>query len=200
MKAEGVISPIKANIDTFSGKRVILSGDINHIKLEANHDVSIKFNVGTEVYFLKTTIKTYLNRYYFDISTKVTHFKRRKDKRFLIPKKWAQTSCLVLSPVKYDTVKCTVLDISLTGIRLQITKSQQKLNYQPNDIIKVRFQIYKRAEIETQGIIRFLSNKPELPIIVGVEFNKLTHIHKQRIANIIEDIGLHKTAHRTKNS
>lgn len=196
-KIDNYPSAIKTVIENFSDKRVILSNDLNKLKLPSDKEVSIKFNVGTEVFFVKTFIKSHLNRYFFDISSKVIQLKRRKEPRYLIPKKWAQAAGIIIGATKSEkalSIKCSVIDISLSGIRLEIAKTQanniHRPIYQRDDIIKIKFQIYKRAEIESTAIIRFYLSKPDMSAVVGLEFANMTNVQKERVANIIEDIGL----------
>jgi|GEM_PF-6354457 len=196
-KVDNYPNPIKTTIDNFSDKRVILLNDLNEFVLPLDKEISIKFNVGTEVYFIKTFIKSYLNRYYFDMSSKVIQLRRRKEPRYVIPKKWEQTACIILNILKQDLLKCTVLDISLSGIRLEIftpKKSPIGLIYKRDDIIKIKFQIYKRAEMTTTAIVRFILNRPNLPTLIGLEFANMTAVQKERVANIVEDIGLLSSA------
>lgn len=186
-------NPIKTFIENFLDKRAILPRDLTELKLPTDKEVSIKFSVGTEIYFIKTLIKSHLNRYYFDMSLKVFQLKRRREPRFLVPKKWQQTACIVLNTAKLVQLKCTVIDISLSGIRLEIAKGQTTALYQRNDIIKIKFQIYKRAEIASTAIVRFVLNRPNFPILIGLELAEMPDIAIERVANIIEDINLANT-------
>lgn len=205
-KIDNYPSPIKTVIENFSDKRVILSNDLKGLKIPSDKEVSIKFNVGTEIFFVKTFIKTHLGRYYFDISSKVIQLKRRREPRYLIPKKWAQTAGIVVGSVRSERdllLKCSVIDISLSGIRLEISKTQANNIhwpiYQRDDIIKIKFQIYKRAEIESIAIIRFYLGKPDMSAVVGLEFANMTNVQKERVANIIEDIGLFNVTNKTSS-
>lgn len=182
--------PCKTFIDNFTDKRAILSVELKDLSLPEDKEVSIKFNVGSEVYFVKTFIRTHLNRYFFDMSSKVFHLKRRKEPRYNIPKKWPQTTCIVLNAMKKSELKSSVVDLSLSGIRLEFKKNQMTPAFRRDDIILIKFQIYKRAEIECTAIVRFILNKDNSPVIVGLEFANISVVQKKRVSSIIEDIKL----------
>ena len=102
--------PYKTSIDNFLDKRAILTSNLKEHNLPSDREISFKFNVGTETYFIKTFIKSHLNRYYFDMTSKVLQLKQRREPRYLVPKKWSQSASL-------QSVPCSVVDISLSGIR-----------------------------------------------------------------------------------
>lgn len=109
-----------ATINSLSDKKVILHIEPAGAAIKLETDVSMKFNIGTEVYFIKAPIKSYLNNYYFDFSATVIQLKRRREPRYQIPKKWSQTAFLLNFRPDMRTVNCIVHDISLSGIRLEI--------------------------------------------------------------------------------
>lgn len=177
-------TPIKAYIESFSDKRAILSTEVAEVKLSPEAEISMKFNVGTEVYFLKTSLKSYLNRYFFDMGSKVIQLKRRKEPRYLIPPKFSQSATLQSSD---GDLPCKVIDISQSGIRLEVLKPGPA--YQREDIIKIKFQIHKRAEMQTLAIVRFALNRPGFNQIIGMEFiAEMPEAQRQRVASIVEDI------------
>ncbi len=189
-------NPLKTTIDNFLDKRAILAKDLKDLQLPTDKEVSIKFIVGTDVFFIKTFLKSHLNRYYFSMSSKVIQLKRRKEHRCLIPKKWNQSAFIISNIPKRDHIKCRVVDISIYGIRLEIDKAEYEPIYQRNDIVKIKFQIYKRAEVAPTAIVRFISNKPNLPSIVGLVFANMTALQKARVADIIEDVSLHNSVEK----
>ncbi|MEQ1722312.1 MAG: PilZ domain-containing protein [Pseudobdellovibrio sp.] len=187
-KIDSVATPLKATIDSFLDKRAFLSSEIKIHKIEPDKEVSIKFNVGTEVYFIKTFIKSHLARYYFDMNSKVIQLKRRREPRYIIPKKWAQSSGIVIGANRPEPIKCNVIDISLSGIRFEVL--QQHPEYKRDDIIKINFQIYKRAEVSTLAIVRFVLVRPNASSILGLEFAEISNVQKERVSHIIQDINL----------
>jgi hypothetical protein len=187
-KLDSVAAPIKASIDNFIDTRAFLSAEVNAHKIEPDKEVSIKFNVGTEVYFIKTCIKNYLNRYYFDMTTKVIQLKRRREPRYLVPKKWTQSAAIVIGTTRTELIKCNVIDISLSGIRFEVL--QQHREYKRDDIIKIKFQIYKRADVTTLAHVRFVLVRQNASTVLGLEFAEISNVHKERVALIIQDIHL----------
>ncbi len=184
-------TPIKVLIENFFDKRAVFSNELAQIKIPDNKEISIKFNVGTEVYFVKTLIKSHMNRYYFDMSTKVIQLKRRKEPRYVIPKKWSQSAAILIGKVKPELITCNVIDLSLSGVRLEILK--QHPEYKRNDIIRVKFQIYKRAEVLTEAAVKFILVRPNLSSIIGLEFTKIPDVQKDRVSHILQDIILFNT-------
>lgn len=192
LKVDSYPKPIKTFIDNFLDKRAILPKELKEIQLPEDKEISIKFNVGTEVFFIKTFIKSHLNRYYFDMTSKVIHLKRRGEPRYIIPKnfKWKQTGAIVLNESRKAELKCTVLDISQSGLRFEIANCKDAPAFQLDDVIKIKFQIYKRAEIVSTAIVRFILTRPGMPTTIGLEFAGMPDVQKNRIASIIDDIKL----------
>ena len=183
--------PLRASIGSFSDKRIIIFPENDKIVLPLDKEVSIKFNVGTEVYFLKTTFKSHLNRYYIEMNSKVIQLKRRKEPRLLIPKNWAQQAAIIRNTAGDDLIKCKVADISLSGIRLEVLDAFP--NYKRNDIIKIKFQIHKRAEVVTPAIVRFVLARTNMSSLLGLEFLNTTDVQKERISSLVGDIQLFNT-------
>jgi hypothetical protein len=183
-KVETHLNPVKAYIESFSDKRAILTTEVSDIKLPLETEISMKFNVGTEIFFVKAPLKSYMNRYFFDMGSKVIQLKRRKEPRYLIPPKFSQSATLHSSS---GDLPCKIIDISQSGIRLEVLRPGPA--YQREDIIKIKFQIHKRAEMQTLAIVRFALNRPGLNQIIGMEFiAEMPEAQRQRVASIVEDI------------
>lgn len=188
--------PIKTGIDHFLDKRAVLQSDLKNLKIPDKKEVSITFNVGTEVFFIKTIIKSHLNRYYFDMSSRVLQLQRRSEPRFLIPKKWNQTGFIITNPVKSKQPPFTVIDISLSGLRLEVRTPNLISDCKNDDVIKIKFQIYKRAEITTRAVVRHALHNPEGSSFLGLEFAKMPTLDAERVSSIIEDIALFNSANK----
>lgn len=182
--------PVKTFIDNFNDKRAILNSELKEHALPADREISFKFHVGTETYFIKTFIKSHMNRYYFDMSSKVLQLKRRREPRYLVPKKWNQTAAIQLQNYRLPDLSCTVLDISLSGIRFEIHAGQKIPGFVRDDIISLKYQIYKRGEITATAIVRFLLVKPNMPTIIGLEYGNISEVQSKRVASLIDDIIL----------
>lgn len=176
----------KTSIENFLDKRAILTSALKEHNLPSDREISFKFHVGTETYFIKTFIKSHLNRYYFDMTSKVLQLKRRREPRYLIPKKWSQTASL-------QSVPCTVVDLSLSGIRFEFSGKQKVPVFQRDDIVSIKFQIHKRSEVSATAIVRFILNKPDKSAIMGLEFAKITDVQSERVASLVQDIILFST-------
>ena len=187
-KLDTMPNPVRASISSFSDKKIIVMPENDKILLPLDKEVSIKFNVGTEVFFIKTTFKSHLNRFYLDMGTKVIQLKRRKEPRLVIPKNWAQTAAILRNSAGDEFIKCRVADISLSGIRFEVLDAFP--NYKRNDIIKIKFQIHKRAEVATAAIVRFVLARNNMSSLLGLEFVSTTEVQKERISYIVEDIKL----------
>lgn len=193
-KLEGIDQPVKAYIESFADKKVILSPEPATLNLPVDKEVSIKFLVGTEVYFIKTVFKNHLNRFCIDMNAKVIQLKRRKEPRFLIPKGWNQSATLILQNAT-QTLNCNVIDISKSGIRFELLE-QPKLQLHRDDIVKIKFQIHKRGEVQTTAIVRFSLNRPNATSLLGLEFANITEVQNERVASIVNDIELFLAAHK----
>lgn len=176
-------NPLQATIESFFEKRVILDKEVAQIQFDLEQDVSIKFNVGTEVFFVKTKLKRYINRIYFEQTAKIVQLKRRKEPRFIIPKKWEQSA-------KLNGISCLVQDISLSGIRFECADS--KIIFKTKEVVQIQFQIYKRAEISLEAIIHFFLSRPNKSSLIGMEFKNPAENHKDKVKSIIEDINKHQ--------
>lgn len=186
-KIEGNEQPIKAFINTFSDKKVIITPEPN-LPLPVDKEISLKFLVGTEVFFIKTSFKLHLNRFYIDMNAKVIQLKRRKEPRFLIPKGWNQSGSVILQNAA-QTLRCNVIDISKSGIRFEVL-DQVKTPFQRDDIVKIKFQIHKRGEVSTTAIVRFALHRPNANALMGLEFANITEVQNERVSSIVNDIQM----------
>lgn len=191
-KVDNDSAPIKTYIDCFSHKKIVLSEDLNNHKPPIDKEFSFKFYVGTDVFFIKTSLKTHLNFYYIDINQKVIQLQRRKESRFNIPKRWNQTATFSIRKNTDKFFRCQILDISTSGIRFEapLDVKNPPPDLQREDTVYLKFQIHKRAEISASAAVRFVLKKPD-EMIVGLEFVDIAPAHKERVASIVEDIGLY---------
>lgn len=195
-KLETVEQPVKARIGAFIDKRVVILPEPTDMVLPLEKEVSIKFNVGTEIYFIKTAFKAHLNKFYVDMGTKVIQLKRRKEPRFNIPKTWNQSGYIVVSSNTADQIKCSVFDISNSGVRFEVA-NQVQVKYQRDDIVNIRFQVHKRSEVSTMAIVRFVLHRPNANTLLGMEFANISDVQGQRVASIVSDIQMHNSTLRS---
>ena len=193
-KLENVAQPLKAYINTFADKKAIITPE-PPVNLPLDKEVSIKFFVGTEVYFIKTTFKSHLNRFYIDMNSKVIQLKRRKEPRFTLPKGWNQSGGILLPKVS-EVIRCNVLDISKSGVRFEVLEPLN-IPFRRDDIIKIKFQIHKRAEVVTTAIVRFALIRTNANSIMGLEFANISDVQNERVASIVNDIQMHNSTQKS---
>ncbi len=185
-KADNSAQMIKANIDSFSNKKVILKFDQPDVVISEHQAKSIKFNIGTEVFFTKVLIKRFMNNYYFDISAQVIKLKRRQETRYFIPKKWPQSANIVNYAVTAKLIPCQIHDISASGIRIETSLPQ--ITFSKEDLLHIRFSIYKRAEIRCEAVIHFILQHEKMGSILGLEFVMLKPLQREKIQSLVDDI------------
>lgn len=154
---------------------------------------SIKFFIGTEVYFIKVQLEVIDDTVCFAQEAKIIQLKRRKEQRYMIPEKWNQTAAVWSIELKIKNV-AKVIDISYSGIRFEIPKLNLIIN--KGDQIRIQYQIFKRAEVVCDANVRFVMRKPNGSVLLGLEFTKLQKSHRARINSIVEDLMNH---HAIKN-
>jgi c-di-GMP-binding flagellar brake protein YcgR len=183
-------TPVSAKIGFFADKKVYLE-TAHADKLAAfTGQTSIKFFIGTEVYFIKTTLEVVEKQICFDQSSKVVQLRRRKEPRYNIPEKWNQTAAIWSIELQIKN-EAKVTDISLGGCRFEIPKLSLDIN--KGDQIRLQYQIFKRANVVCDAIVRFIMRKPNGTAVLGLEFTQLQKGHKSRIDSIVEDLINHYT-------
>jgi hypothetical protein len=191
-KMEQLAQPVKVFIDTFADKKIFVVPDPSDFELPIDKEYSIKFNVGTEVYFIKTSFKVHLNRVYVDMNTKVIQLKRRKEPRYLLPKNWTQTASILVTPT--EIIKCSVADISNSGIRLEILGTHP--DYKRDDFVKIKFQIHKRGEVVTTAVVRFILKRNNANTLLGLEFIEISNTNQARVTGVINDIQMYSSTQK----
>ena len=186
-KMEQLAQPVKVFIDTFADKKIYITPDPSSFELPIDKEYSIKFNIGTEVYFIKTSFKIQLNRVYIDMNTKVIQLKRRKEPRYLIPKNWTQTASVLVTPT--EIIKCNVADVSNSGIRFEVLGNHP--DYKRDDFVKIKFQIHKRGEVVTNAVIRFVLKRANASTLLGLEFIEISNTNQARVSGVVSDIQMH---------
>jgi hypothetical protein len=177
--------PVQAKIDSFANNKLFLNTpNVDRVSLFIGL-TSIKFFIGTEVYFIKTEVKIQDNAPYIDQNVKIVQLKRRKEPRFNIPEKWSQKAAVwsIEKKIKNDA---RVIDISNGGIKFEIPKLTIPII--KGEQIRIQYQIFKRAEVVCDAVVRFILQKPNGTALLGLEFTQLQKSHKSRISSIVEDL------------
>ncbi|MBC7741444.1 MAG: PilZ domain-containing protein [Bdellovibrionaceae bacterium] len=195
-KTEADEKVIACTIDSFVDRKVFLKLVQADIPVKVGVEVSIKFNLGTEIFFVKAPILKQGTLAYFDVDAKVIQLKRRKEPRYVVPKKWTQSASIISALPGIKPIACTIIDISATGIRFEVINSMH-LNYKRDDRIKVKFQVHRRGEVEAEAIVRFFMNRLNHGTLLGLEllFNK--EVQRERVSGIVDDIVGFEAASKT---
>jgi c-di-GMP-binding flagellar brake protein YcgR len=136
-----------------------------------------------------------MNHFYVDMGVKVIQLKRRKEPRFHIPKGWNQSGAIFL-PKANEILKCSLIDISKSGVRFEVL-DQIKTTFKRDDILKIKFQIHKRAEVQTTAIVRFALHRPNANSIIGMEFATISEVQNERVSSIVEDIQMFNSTQKS---
>ncbi|MCM2353069.1 MAG: PilZ domain-containing protein [Pseudobdellovibrio sp.] len=188
LKNEADPNPVSAKIQFFADKKIFLeTPQLDKLALFQGQ-TSIKFFIGTEVYFIKTSLEVVDDQICFDQSSKIVQLRRRKEPRYNIPEKWNQTAAVWSIELRIKNL-ARVTDISYGGCRFEVPKLSLSIN--KGDQIRIQYQIFKRADVVCDAIVRFIMRKPNGTTVLGLEFTQLQKSHKSRINNIVEDLVNH---------
>lgn len=161
--------------------------------LKSKPEVTIKIIISDKLFFLKTSIKEVEGNYYFENYEHLYELIRRKRQRFLIPKKWPQTAVIqsaeAVSKLRSDA---TIIEMSKAGMKLNIKAEIPR--YEKNQIINLRFKIYRRAEIQLSAKIIHLKKNSSAGPTIGVQFMEHSILSKNKIQNICDDLAFFHAA------
>lgn len=166
-----------------------------------NPEITAKIIINGKLFFLKTTLKRFQGGIYFDSYENMFELIRRKNQRFSIPKQWSQTAFVqatddrVIQPrhVTYvelsKTLKsaATVIELSKSGMKMQL--SYELPRYEKNQIINIKFKIFRRAEIQINAKIIHLKKNVTAGPTIGVQFMDETILLKNKIQNVCDDLA-----------
>jgi len=153
-----------------------------------SENVSIKFFIGTEVFFIKTPLFVHEEQVCFAEKSKIIQLKRRKEERHNIPEGWQQLAAIwsIQQKTKNDAV---VIDISYSGIRFEVLNLT--LPVEKGDVIRIQFKINKRSEVVCDAKVRFKLKKQNGAHIFGLEFGRIQDSQKSRVRSVVDDIIAH---------
>lgn len=188
LKNEMDSSAVSAKIAYFADKKVFLESPAIEKLFTFMGLTSIKFFIGTEVYFIKVPLEVVNDGICFPQDAKILQLRRRKEQRYNLPEKWNQNAAVWSIQLKTKN-NARVVDISNSGIRFEVPKLT--LSISKGDQIRIQYQIFKRAEIVCDAVVRFIMTKPNGSAVLGLEFVNLQKTHKSRIGSIVEDLVNH---------
>lgn len=169
-------------------------------------EITAKIIFNGKLYFLKTDLKKFQGGVYFESYENMFELVRRKNPRFQIPEHWPQsaqiqsTDTTIIQPKKVTYIELSKLLKSVATIT-EMSKSGMKMNiaaelprYDKNQIINIRFKIFRRAEIQILGKIIHLQKNVAAGPTIGVQFLDETILIKNRIQNVCDDLAFFYTA------
>lgn len=181
-------NPLSAKISFFADSKIFLETEHAEKMATFKGQTSIKFFIGSEVYFIKTTLEVVEKQICFDQSAKVVQLLRRKEPRYNIPEKWNQTAAIWSIELRIKN-QAKVINFSLSGCRFEVPRLSLDLSL--GDQIRLQYQIFKRANVVCDAIVRFITHKPNGSAVLGLEFTNLQKGHKSRIESIVGDLINH---------
>lgn len=111
---------------------------------------------------------------------------RRKEPRFKMPIEWQQVAFAISSPVKLVKSKAKIIEISYSGLRLNIIPETHK--FELGEYIKLEFKVHKRAQVSTMAEIKHVTKNRQGEYIVGVEFKDISMLASSKIQSICDEI------------
>jgi len=186
IKFEGDSQAYTAKIKRCENDNVFLETSFVEVLMKnLDVNVSIKFFIGTEVYFIKTKLITIDDQFCFSEKSKIIQLKRRKEERHNLPDKWSQFAAVwsIQLKIKNDA---RIIDISYSGIRFEL--SELTIPVEKNDQIRIQFKVNKRSEVVCDALVRFKLKKPNGSIILGLEFSRIQDSQRSRIRSVVDDI------------
>ena len=168
--------------------RVMLSGKL------ALHDKSLatfKFTIEGDVYFFKTLIIEENKKNFLEKNVTIYKLVRRKERRYKIPEHWTQLALILASEKNKLNTRTEIIEFSQSGIKIHTMNDF--LRFDKEQIIKVQFKIYKRAEITATGIIRHIRRSKAGGFTLGIEFVKNAALTQTKIQNVCDDLSFYYT-------
>lgn len=161
--------------------------------LPRQSEATIKILLPANLYFLKTTIMNAEGGCYFDDISHLFELIRRKSNRYPIPRDWTQFAQVQLA-TSNNSLKTLahIIELSKTGMRMRL--SPEIPRYEKNQIIRVKFKIHRRGEINLNAKIVHLKRNNEGGPTIGIQFMNLTELNSNKLQNLYDDLAFHHIA------
>jgi|GEM_PF-7083844 len=158
--------------------------------LENKHEATIKIILLNKLFFLKTDIKKFDESYYFEKYDNFFELVRRKTPRLQIPHHWPQFA-IIRAVENKNALKSVakIIEMSKSGIKLVVGPELPR--YEKNQMIKLKFKIFRRGEIELYAKIIHHKNNPEGGPTLGAQFVDDSILIKNKIQNICDDLAFY---------
>lgn len=149
-------------------------------------DCAFSLKVDTQVYFFKTKVRKLNGEIFLKTDFDLFELVRRKEVRHKVPYEWPQNAALVLGSKRDKRLAANIVDLSKSGIRLQLLA--QLPEFRTGQRVAFTLRIHRRAIAYINGIVKHSKRvSGQLPVI-GVEFFELTPIIADKVLNICNDI------------
>lgn len=157
----------------------------NFIKYD--RPVTFKIQLGTDVFFFKTTINTDGKYFFINLPFPIFKLVRRSSTRFAVPSGWSQSGSIILIDKKLYTSKVRWIDLSLSGIKVLVFGDLA--GFEKMQQVKVIFKIHRRSEIQVSGFIRHITKQKTKGQIFGIEFVVESKLIQNKIQNLCDDLA-----------
>ncbi len=155
-----------------------------NFSLEEKYSFCLK--VFNKVYFFKSPMFQDALGIYLPDDIVFYELQRRNHTRFEIPYEWAQ-SCSILQNLKRaPKIGANVINLSWSGIRIKV--GPQLPEFKLKQEIQFLLRIHRRAAFLVTGEIIYIKKNKTTGPILGIRFNKMSHLLESKIQNICEDL------------
>ena len=162
-------------------------GIIVHSEMsELNGLFTSKITVAQELYFFSSQIESRHAEYFVRWPFKIFKLIRRKNARYFIPASWPQSGSISALEKKNLASQVTLIELSLSGIKVRVVPELPR--YEKLQRVKLSFRLFRRAEIQIQGIVRHQKNNPNGGQTLGVEFFYVDKSTQYKIQNMCADL------------
>lgn len=160
---------------------------------ENKSQITIKIIINDKLFFLKTDVKKHEGYYCFDSCEHLYELVRRKKPRFSIPMQWSQSAVIQSSASAHELkTAANIIEMSTAGMKLRINAELPR--YEMNQIINLKFKIFRRADIQLKAKIIHLRKNISTGPTVGLQFIDDSVLIKNKIQNICDDLAFFHTA------
>ena len=151
-----------------------------------NKTCAFSLKIDTQVYFFKAKVHGDGAEIYLKADFEIFELRRRRDIRYAIPYEWPQSAAIIIGSKKDKKMAANIMDLSASGIKMQVLSQLPEIKV--GQKIAFTIKIHRRAIAYLTGVVRHSRRlHGELPI-VGVEFDEVTPLLKDKINNICSDI------------
>ena len=151
-----------------------------------NKTCAFSLKIDTQVYFFKAKVHSDGDEIYLKSNFELFELRRRKDIRYTIPYEWPQSAAIIIGSKKDKKMAANILDLSASGIKMQL--SAQLPEIKTGQKIAFTIKIHRRAIAYLNGVVRHSRRVRGQLSIIGVEFDLVTPLLKDKINNICSDI------------